>query len=93
MGLQAIVEAARNKSNLPLAGRLTAEQLKELSELAKMYAAGELVNVSWKVLADDLRLRWNQVRLQPPTLKRNILRLASEHSQSGPSGRAKKVSR
>ena len=88
MNLKTAVEAARQHTNTPLDSRLSKKDLEELQELAQMHLAGSLRGVSWRILADQMRVRWNQKRLQGETLKRNVVRLADELKKSSPrSGR------
>ena len=82
MKLQEAIDAARQLVNTPLETRLNDKDLAELNELAKMYAAGKLRGVSWRILAEQMRPRWQQKRLQGETLKRNVLRLADELKKS-----------
>ena len=89
MNLQSVVNAAIQHKNTPLVSRLTDHQLKELRELAEMYRAGKLRGVSWRILADDMRVRWGQDRLQGETLKRNVVRIAHEFKKSSQRGRRK----
>ena len=93
MNLKDAIEAARKPSNTPLDTRLTDAQLAELQELGKMYASGELRGVSWRLLAEQMQVRWGQSRLQSETLKRNVLRIADELEKSNQRSRAKKVTR
>ena len=88
MDLTTAVEAARQHTNTPLESRLSKKDLEELQELAQMYLAGKLRGVSWRILAEQMRSRWRQKRLQGETLKRNVMRLADELKKSSPrSGR------
>ena len=87
MKLTEAIEAARQHTNTPLETRLDDKHLAELHQLAKMYAAGELRGVSWRILAEQMRPRWRQKRLQGETLKRNVRRLADELEKSGGRGR------
>ena len=82
MKLTEAIDAARQHTNTPLETRLDSKHLAELHELAKMYAAGELRGVSWRILAEQMRPRWRQKRLQGETLKRNVRRLADELEKS-----------
>lgn len=94
MSLRNEVEKVKSISTgTPLKNRLTPAQQRELDELADMYVAGELTSTSWKALTEMLRNRWGQKRLQVETLKRNLVRLADERTQSGQRSGAKKVSR
>tara|TARA_Y100001968_G_scaffold321168_1_gene355169 strand:+ start:808 stop:1086 length:279 start_codon:yes stop_codon:yes gene_type:complete len=87
MKLTEAIEAARQHTNTPLVTRLDSKGIAELNDLAKMYAAGELRGVSWHKLAEQMRPRWRQNRLQGETLKRNVRRLADELGKSGGRGR------
>jgi hypothetical protein len=92
MNLRDAVKAARQDKNTPLETRLTKEQLKELHDLARMYADGELRGVSWRLLAEQLCDRWQLRKLQGETLKRNVYRIAHEFEKSSKSRSGKKVS-
>lgn len=93
MSLKKAVDAARQHKNTPLESRLTAEQMKELHELAAMYLDGTLLGVSWRLLAEQMCDRWKVCRLQGETLKRNVLRLADDAKKSNRSSGSKKVAR
>jgi hypothetical protein len=92
-GLRQAVDSARQFTNSSLESRLTKEQHSELKELAAMYRAGELHGVSWRILAEQMRDRWNQERLQGETLKRNVLRIVDELEKSSQRSGRKKVTR
>lgn len=87
MSLKEAVEAARQQGNTPLDGRLTSGQMKELTELAAMYKAGELEGINWRILTETMRDRWDQPRLQSETLKRNVRRIS--HDSTKGSGRSR----
>ena len=87
MKIREAVEAARYQGNTPLSSRLTSEQMKELLELAAMHDAGELEGINWRILAETMRERWNQPRLQAETLKRNLRRISHDAQESSGRGR------
>lgn len=87
MKIREAVEAARQQGNTPLDRRLTSEQMKELTELSAMYEAGELEGINWRILAETMRERWNQPRLQSETLKRNVRRISHDAQESSGRGR------
>jgi hypothetical protein len=93
MSLKEAVAAAKKPTNTPLETRLSDEHLTELNQLGKMYRDGELRGVSWRILAEQMQVRWSQSRLQSETLKRNVLRIADELEESNQRSRAKKVTR
>ena len=78
MKIREAVEAARYQGNTPLSSRLTSEQMKELLELAA---------INWRILAETMRERWNQPRLQAETLKRNLRRISHDAQESSGRGR------
>jgi hypothetical protein len=93
MDMKSAVAKAKTITNAPLRRRLSTEHQAELEELVDMFLNDELLDISWKVLAEDLSKHWNQRRMQAETLKRNVLRIADERAQSNQRSRKAKNSR